>query len=90
MKPSISPSATTTAPVSVTESAPGAIPEFTRLPARGPCPWIGLSRSTILALEKAGAFSLIRVRRPGHVRGIVLVPVETVSAYLRTQGAINA
>jgi hypothetical protein len=74
---------TTTAPVCAASS--NAVPEFSRLPSRGPERWTGLCRSTILALEKAGAFRLIRVRKQGHQRGVVLIPVERVCSYLRSQ-----
>lgn len=81
---------TTTAPVNaVNTAAPTAVPEFSRLPTRGPEQWTGLCRSTILALEKSGAFKLTRVRKPGNQRGIVLIPVERVCAYLRSQAAAS-
>lgn len=78
---------TTTTPLSTatSNSVSNAIPEFSRLPTRGPERWTGLCRSTILALEKAGAFQLTRVRKPGNQRGVVLIPVERVCAYLRSQ-----
>lgn len=76
---------TTTAPVRAASS--NAAPEFARLPKRGPERWTGLCRSTIIALEKAGAFQLIRVCKPGYKRGFVLIPIEKVCAYLRSQAA---
>ncbi len=75
----------TMAPVCAESS--NAVPEFSRLPKRGPERWTGLCRSSILALERSGAFRLIRVRKPGNQRGTVLIPVEKVCAYLRGQAA---
>lgn len=58
-------------------------PEFFRLPARGPDPIFGLSRSFYYSAEKAGKIRMIRLRKPGSIRGIVLVPVVAVSEFIR-------
>ena len=51
-------------------------PEFLRLPTRGADSIFGLTRSTWYNLEKRGVIRLRRLRSPGNVRGITLIPVE--------------
>jgi hypothetical protein len=48
-------------------------PEFFPLPKLGPDPFFGLSRSSYYDLERRGLLSFVRVRKPGNVRGRVLV-----------------
>lgn len=58
-------------------------PEFFRLPKKGGDPFFGLSRSTYYALERQGTVILVRLRLRGTTSGIVLVPYDRVSAYLK-------
>lgn len=60
-------------------------PEFFRLPARGPDPHFGLTRSFYYTAEEKGYFKLVRLRDRGKLRGIVLVPYDAVAAFLRGQ-----
>ena len=69
----------TTAPIAATR------PEFFRLPARGPDPYFGLTRSYYYQLEAEGRLRLVRIRQRGRVRGIVLIPFDSVSAFIRSQ-----
>lgn len=62
-------------------------PDFIRLPSRGPDPIFGLSRSYYYSLEKDGKLQLKRLRKPGNIRGIVLVPVAAVSALIERETA---
>jgi hypothetical protein len=59
-------------------------PEFFPLPQRGPDRYFGLSRSSYYDLEKRGMLMLRRLRKPGNLRGKVLVPYGEVSTLLRT------
>ncbi len=62
---------------------PGAVrPEFFTLPPRGGDPYFGLSRSFYYDLEKQGLLRLTRVRKPGNIRGRVLVRYDSVLALL--------
>jgi hypothetical protein len=73
-------------------------PEFLNLPKRGGDPIFGLSRSWWLASETSGLIRLVRLRKPGGIRGRVLIPVQTgreliarLSATSETKGgATNA
>jgi hypothetical protein len=51
-------------------------PEYIRLPVRGHDPFFGLSRSMWYELENRGVIRMVRIRKPGRVRGIVLIPYE--------------
>ena len=55
-------------------------PEFFRLPKTGGDPWWGLSRSHYYELERAGKLKLVRLRRPGATRGVVLISYAAVKA----------
>lgn len=58
--------------------------EWARLPrARGKCQVSGLSRSGIIDLGNVVPGLLVRVRRPGTIRGAVLVHLPTLRAHLR-------
>lgn len=60
--------------------------EFGRLPGpRGRCPISGLSRSAVLDLGVTVPGLLIRLRKPGAIRGAVLVHLPTLRDYLRQQ-----
>jgi hypothetical protein len=59
--------------------------EFIRLPAPGErCPLSSLSRSTLVELGEAGLIDLKRIRKPGAVRGIVLINRRSLLAYLHS------
>ena len=82
----------TTAPVTA-PAASGATSlrnsEFSRLPKPGERdPLSNLSRTTILEYGEAGCFKLIRLRKRGSQRGIVLVDTKSFLAWLRGQPAV--
>lgn len=60
-----------------------ASPEFFPIPGRGPDPFFGISRSSYYDLERRGLLRLIRVRKPGNIRGRVLVPYAEACALIR-------
>lgn len=63
---------------------PGAMPEWCKLPApRERCPITGASRSWILDQEALGRVKVVRVRRPGRMRGACFVFVPSLLALLR-------
>ena len=65
--------------------APLAEAEFARLPnARGGrCPISGLSRSACVDLGVTVPGLLVRLRKPGTIRGAVLMHLPTLRQYLR-------
>lgn len=66
------------------EQAPLESAEWGRLPrAREKCPVSLLSRSGLIDLSHAVPGLLVRVRRPGTIRGSVLVHLPTLRAHLR-------
>ena len=62
-------------------------PEFFGLPARGPDPYFGLTRSFYYSLEKSGQLQLKRVRISGNTRGRVLVPFEATRELISRGGS---
>jgi len=56
-----------------------------RLPnaKRGRCPISGLSRSALIDLGVTVPGLLVRLRKPGAVRGAVLVSTETLRNHIR-------
>jgi hypothetical protein len=67
---------------------PAAIPpSFYPLPQRGHDPHFGLGRSSYYDLERRGLLRLVRIRKPGNIRGKVLVPYSETAALLRKLGA---
>lgn len=58
-------------------------PEFFPIPQRGPDPFFGLGRSSYYDLEKRGLLRLVRVRKPGNLRGRVLIPYEATATLIR-------
>jgi hypothetical protein len=59
--------------------------EWIRPPApRGRCRLTGLSRSSLIELGEAGAFKLIRLRKPGAIRGLILIEKQSLLNYLRS------
>lgn len=65
--------------------APIAEAEFTRLPhpRGGRCPVSGLSRSALIDLGVIVPGLIVRLRRPGAVRGACLLHLPTLREYLR-------
>jgi hypothetical protein len=70
---------------STTPASPSAkfAPEFFPLPQRGQDPHFGLGRSFYYDLEKRGLLRLVRLRKPGNIRGRVLVPYAAALAAVR-------
>jgi hypothetical protein len=58
-------------------------PEFFPVPPRGPDPWFGLARSSWYDLERRGLLRFVRVRKPGHIRGRVLIPFDEARDAIR-------
>lgn len=57
--------------------------QFLRLPPpRGRDRLSGLSRTSLIELGERGAIKLIRVRKPGAMRGIVLIEKASLLSYL--------
>lgn len=64
--------------------------ETFRLPKpNGRCPLSGLSRTTILEHGENGDFKLIRLRKRGSRRGIVLVETASFLSWLQGQPAVT-
>src|SRR5436309_13385256 len=64
--------------------------DFFRLPRPGTrCPLSGLSRTSILEHGEDGEFKLIRVRKRGAQRGIVLVETKSFLWWLHSLPALN-
>lgn len=61
-------------------------PETFRLPPKGSDPYFGLTRSFYYEGEKRGYWRLVRLRERGKLRGITLVPYDSVSSFVRSQG----
>ena len=53
------------------------------------CPLSGLARTTILQHGEAGDFKLIRLRKHGAARSIVLVDTKSFLAWLHGQPAVT-
>jgi hypothetical protein len=67
----------------ITNNAGGTCtPEFIPLPQRGGDPVFGLSRSSHYNLEKEGLIRLVRIRKPGQLKGRVLIDCTSVRKYL--------
>lgn len=60
-------------------------PEFFRLPKAGGDPHFGLGRSYYYEGEKLGYWRLVRIRQRGKLRGVTLVPYDTIAAFIRKQ-----
>jgi hypothetical protein len=64
--------------------------EFFRLPKPGTRnPLSNLSRTSILEYGEAGCFKLIRLRKRGAARGVVLVDTKSFLAWLHGQPAVT-
>ncbi len=64
-------------------------PEFFPLPQRGQDPFFGLGRSSYYDLEKRGLLRLVRLRKPGNIRGKVLIPYADALAALRKLSSMD-
>lgn len=60
--------------------------EFFPLPARGQDKHFGLGRTYYYDLERRGLLRMVRLRKPGQVRGKVLVPYAETAALIRRLG----
>lgn len=60
-------------------------PEFYRLPSVGGDPHFGFTRSFYYEGENRGYWKLARIRERGKLRGITLVPYDSVAAFVRSQ-----
>jgi hypothetical protein len=65
-------------------------PEFFRLPSKGGDPHFGLTRSFYYEGEKRGYWRLVRLRERGKLRGVTLVPIDAVAAFIRQQMEANS
>ncbi len=65
------------------------MPEFVPLPNRGGDPVCGLSRSFWYSIERDGLIALRRLRRPGQLKGRVLLPVQEAVALVNRLGKQN-
>lgn len=64
--------------------------EFFRPPKpKGRCPLSNLSRTSILEYGEAGFFKMIRLRKRGGKRGIVLVDTKSFLAWLHGQPPVT-
>lgn len=68
---------------SIESKTSGHFIEFFPLPQRGQDPHFGLGRSTYYDLERRGLLRLVRIRKPGNLRGKVLVPFAETAALIR-------
>ena len=68
--------------MSPTLTTPPTHPEFFPLPPRGRDLHFSLSRSAYYDLERRGLLRLVRLRKPGNLRGRVLVPYDEMKALL--------
>lgn len=61
----------------------GAFPLWIRSPRGGePCPWSGLSRSTLYNLASEGKIRTAAIRAPGALRGIRLFHLPSIFALI--------
>jgi len=79
-----------TAPLSEA-AARASRPEFFRLPSIGGDPHFGFTRSFYYEGENRGYWKLARIRERGKLRGVTLVPYDSVAAFVRSQmKAVNS
>lgn len=58
-------------------------PEWIRIPKPGnTCPWCGLTRSHLYNLAAAGRIKTVSLRERGKSRGVRLVSLDSVLAYI--------
>ena len=70
-------------PVQITSLITRPAPEFFPLPQKGLDPYFSLSRSSYYDLEYRGLLKLARLRKPGNLRGKVLVPYSATGDLIR-------
>jgi len=58
-------------------------PEFFRLPKSGVDPYFGLGRSFYYEGEQRGYWKLVRIRDRGKIRGVTLIPYDSVARFIR-------
>ena len=64
--------------------------EFIRLPRPGTrCPLSGLSRTSMIEYGEGGCFKMIRLRKRGSHRGIVLVETRSFLEWLHGQPQVT-
>ena len=79
-----------TNPADPRNPAPAKVPpEFFSLPSRGLDPHFAISRSGYYDLEARGFLQLVRLRKPGNVRGKVLVPYAKALTAIRALAERN-
>jgi hypothetical protein len=61
-------------------------PEFFSLPAKGRDPYFSLSRSAYYDLERRGLLRFRRLRKPGNIRGRVLISYDEMRALVDRLG----
>ena len=65
-------------------------PETFRLPKSGARdPYFSLSRSWYYAAEAEGLIKLIRLKKRGNIRGVVLVPFSVIENFVREESALR-
>lgn len=57
-------------------------PRWIRLPTRGRCPYTGLSRAAYYELIQANRIRTANLKKPGALRGMRLVWLPSIMAYL--------
>ncbi len=67
-----------------------AAPEMFPLPQRGKDPYLMNGRSWYYDAEKRGLLRLVRVRKPGNIRGKVYVPYAEARALIRKLAGLGA
>ena len=60
-------------------------PEFYRLPKSGGDPYFGFGRSYYYEGEQRGYWKLVRIRERGKLRGVTLIPYDSVAKFVRGQ-----
>ena len=76
--------AITVAPCEAASSA-SQRPEFFRLPKSGVDPYFGFGRSFYYAGEQRGYWKLARIRERGKLRGVTLIPYDSIAKFVRKQ-----
>ena len=70
----------------VAENCGASRPEFYRLPkGGGGDPFFNLTRTFYYEGEKRGYWRLVRIRERGKLRGVTLIPFDSVAQFVRRQ-----
>jgi hypothetical protein len=68
----------------------GGQPIWVRAPrGGGPCPWSGLSRSTLYALASEGRIRTASIRAPGSLRGVRLFHLPSIMALIEASEEVK-